>query len=74
MSNTLIQTYTPAEMRGRVISIYTMTVLGFMPLGSGLLGWVASLTSLPVTFAVSGALVVLAACALALRRDVRSLA
>jgi MFS family permease len=74
MSNTLIQTYTPAEMRGRVISIYTMTVLGFMPLGSGLLGWVASLTSLPLTFAVSGTLVVIAAAALALRRDVRALA
>jgi MFS family permease len=74
MSNTLIQTYTPVEMRGRVISIYTMTVLGFMPLGSGLLGWVASLTSLPITFAVSGGLVVLAAAALALRRDVRALA
>lgn len=74
MSNTLIQTYTPAEMRGRVISIYTMTVLGFMPLGSGLLGWVASLTSLPITFAVSGALVVLAAIAIAMRRDVRALA
>jgi MFS family permease len=74
MSNTLIQTYTPAEMRGRVISIYTMTVLGFMPLGSGLLGWVASLTSLPATFAVSGAFVVFAAAALALRRDVRALA
>ncbi|HEY7980729.1 MAG TPA: MFS transporter [Candidatus Eremiobacteraceae bacterium] len=74
MSNTLIQTYTPAEMRGRVISIYTMTVLGFMPLGSGLLGWVASITSLPITFAVCGALVVIAAAALALRRDVRALA
>ena len=74
MSNTLIQTYTPAEMRGRVISIYTMTVLGFMPLGSGLLGWVASLTSLPITFTVSGTLVVIAAAALALRRDVRALA
>jgi len=74
MSNTLIQTYTPSEMRGRVISIYTMTVLGFMPLGSGLLGWTASLTSLPLTFAVSGALVVAAAALLALRSDVRALA
>jgi hypothetical protein len=61
-------------MRGRVISIYTMTVLGFMPLGSGLLGWVASLTSLPATFTVSGALIVIAAAFLALRRDVRALA
>jgi len=74
MSNTLVQTYTPGEMRGRVISIYTMTVLGFMPLGSGLLGWTASLTSLPLTFAVSGALVVIAAALLALRSDVRALA
>lgn len=74
MSNTLIQTYTPVGMRARVISIYTMTVLGFMPLGSGLLGWIASLTSLPVTFAASGALVVVCAAWLALRRDVRALA
>jgi MFS family permease len=74
MSNTIIQIYTPGEMRGRVISIYTMTVLGFMPLGSGLLGWIASLTSLPLTFAVSGALVVAAAASLGMRSDVRALA
>jgi hypothetical protein len=74
MSNTLIQIYTPSDMRGRVISIYTMTVLGFMPLGSGLLGWTASLTSLPMTFAVGGALVVAGATLLSLRGDVRTLA
>ena len=73
MSNTLIQTNTPLTMRGRVMSIYTMTVLGFMPLGSGLLGWTASLTSLPLTFAVSGALVVLAAIVVAGRADLRAL-
>ncbi len=73
MSNTLIQTNTPLAMRGRVMSIYTMSVLGFMPLGSGLLGWVASLTSLPLTFTVSGALVLIAAAIAATRADLRAL-
>jgi MFS family permease len=73
MSNTLVQMNTPLAMRGRVMSIYTMSVLGFMPLGSGLLGWAASLTSLPNTFAVAGVLVVLATAFAAWRSDVRKL-
>ena len=73
MANTLIQTNTSAALRGRVMSIYTMTVLGFMPLGSGLLGWAASLSSLPSTFAVAGAIVVMASLFAAWRSNVRVL-
>lgn len=58
MTNTLLQVYTPLEIRGRVMSLYTMIFLGFMPFGSWLLGTAASLTSLPVTLAAAGLVVV----------------
>jgi len=58
MANTLLQTYTRIEMRGRVMALYTMTFLGLMPLGTWVLGSAASLSSLPATFVASGALIV----------------
>lgn len=73
MSNTLLQTYTPLDMRGRVMSMYTMIFLGFMPLGSWLLGTTASITSLPKTFAVAGVAIVAAAVVALRRRDLRDL-
>jgi len=60
MANTLLQTYTRIEMRGRVMALYTMTFLGLMPLGTWVLGSAASVTSLPSTFAAAGALIVAA--------------
>jgi MFS family permease len=74
MTNTLLQTYTPPEMRGRVMSIYTMIFLGLMPLGAYVLGFAASLSSLSATFAVGGALVAAAAVGAWLRAEVRELA
>jgi len=66
MANTLLQSYTLIEMRGRVMSIYTMTFLGLMPLGTWLLGSVASITSLPATLGAAGLLIVATAAATAL--------
>src|SRR5579872_230492 len=60
MTNTLLQIYTPLNIRGRVMALYTMVFLGFMPFGSWLLGTAASLSSLPRTFVVCGALVLIA--------------
>jgi len=74
MANTLLQTYTPFEMRGRVMSMYTMIFLGFMPLGSWLLGSAASLTSLPRTFTWAGAAIVVATALAGRRRELRDLA
>jgi MFS family permease len=74
MANTLLQTYTSIEMRGRVMSLYTMTFLGLMPLGTWLLGSAASITSLPATLAVAGGVIVAVAAGAALgARDLRSL-
>src|SRR5579884_3432767 len=40
-SNTLIQTYSPDYMRGRVMAVYSMMFMGMAPLGSLLAGWLA---------------------------------
>lgn len=72
-TNTILQTHTPLAMRGRVMSIYTMIFLGFMPLGSWLLGSVASATSLPTAFAIGGVTLLCAAGLAARRQDVRDL-
>ena len=39
---TTIQTTTPHELRGRVISIWTVAFMGSIPVGGVLLGWLAS--------------------------------
>ncbi len=72
-ANTILQTHTPMAMRGRVMSIYTMIFLGFMPLGSWLLGSIASVTSLPVAFALGGAVLIAGVAITARRADVRAL-
>ena len=41
LTNTLIQSTVPDELRGRVLSIYLLMFFGFMPLGSLLAGFVA---------------------------------
>jgi MFS family permease len=66
MTNTLLQVHTALEMRGRVMALYTMIFLGFMPLGSWLLGSIATLASLPRTLGAAGALV--AICGFAISR------
>jgi MFS family permease len=51
--NALIQTLVVDELRGRVVSIYTMCIFGLMPLGSLLAGWVAEAIGEPVTVFLS---------------------
>jgi MFS family permease len=59
MANTLIQTLVPDELRGRVVSIYTLGFFGLMPLGALLAGWAAELIGEPYTVSL-GALISLA--------------
>ena len=66
-ANTLLQTGVPAEFRGRIMSVYSLTLGGFMPLGGMLLGSAASLTgSVALVVAAGGALVAGAAIAVGL--------
>jgi predicted MFS family arabinose efflux permease len=53
-ANVLIQTLVRDELRGRVMSLYALTFLGFMPLGALLAGTMAELASEPVAVALGG--------------------
>lgn len=53
-SNILLQTLSPDDMRGRAISVYSMILLGFVPLGSLLIGSLATVLTLRWTFVVGG--------------------
>ncbi len=53
-TNTMIQLGVPDELRGRVMSMYTMIMMGGMPLGSMLLGSLASGIGVPKTLALGG--------------------
>ncbi len=66
-SNTLIQAMVPNEMRGRVMSVYSMTFMGMAPIGSLLSGFVAGVAGAPTTVALGGAACVLAAAAFGIR-------
>ena len=57
-SNVLVQTQVPDELRGRVMSIYTLAFFGLMPIGSFIAGRLAEQIGEPVTV-VAGALILL---------------
>ncbi len=53
-SNTLIQHMVPDELRGRVMSVYTMMFMGMAPFGALLAGAVAGRIGAPLTVALGG--------------------
>jgi MFS family permease len=56
--NTLLQANVPAELRGRIMSVYSLIMGGLMPLGGMLFGSAASLTrNAPLVVATGGGLV-----------------
>jgi MFS family permease len=53
-SNTILQTVTDDDKRGRVMSFYTMAFMGTAPFGSLLLGVLAKMLGSPVAIAIAG--------------------
>jgi len=53
LANTLIQTLVSDELRGRVVSIYTLSFFGLMPVGALLTGAVAEAIGEPLTIVFS---------------------
>jgi MFS family permease len=67
ISNSTIQTYVPDELRGRVMSLYTLALIGSGPLNALLAGTLATAVGVPLTIAVSGALMAVAVALIAWR-------
>ncbi|MEO8632855.1 MAG: MFS transporter [Chloroflexota bacterium] len=61
MANVLMQTRTPDHVRGRAMSVHTMVVMGFMPLGQMLLGALGTVIGIDRAFLAGGIIVVLMA-------------
>lgn len=58
-SNTLIQAMVPDELRGRVMSVYSMMFMGMAPLGALFAGSLAGIMGAPYTVALGGAVCIL---------------
>ena len=53
-SNTILQTITEDDKRGRVMSFYTMAIMGTTPFGSLLSGFLAKTIGTPITIFIGG--------------------
>jgi MFS family permease len=66
MANTIVQTASPAHMRGRVMSVYMMCFAGTAPIGQFLAGLVADRFGTPASIALGGGVTLAATLAIAL--------
>lgn len=74
ISNALIQTHIPDELRGRIMSVFILIFQGGMPIGSLLAGWFASEFSAPAAVLISAvALLLVSSLCLFFRPSMRNL-
>jgi predicted MFS family arabinose efflux permease len=66
-TNTILQTLVSEDMRGRVMSFYTMAFLGTAPIGSLLAGLVAARAGAPAAILIGGAICIVAGVVFAYR-------
>jgi MFS family permease len=66
-SNTLVQTMVPDELRGRVMSVYSMMFMGMAPFGALLAGALATRIGAPATVGAGGVVCVIGAAMFAQR-------
>jgi MFS family permease len=69
-TNSTIQSLVEDRYRGRVMSLYTLALIGSGPVGSLVAGSLADAVSVPASLAVNGALVVACAALIYLRAPV----
>ena len=60
-SNTILQTITEEDKRGRVLSFFALSVMGMSPFGNLLAGVLANKIGAPNTILISGAFCILGA-------------
>jgi MFS family permease len=59
-TNTLLQHLVEEDKRGRVLSLYSLSFMGFTPIGSLMLGSASSAFGVPVTLSIAGGLCLIA--------------
>jgi len=59
LCNAILQTQVKDSVRGRVMSIYSLTHFGFMPIGGLFAGMLAEFAGEPITLILSGAVFLL---------------
>jgi MFS family permease len=59
-TNTLLQTIVDDDKRGRVISLFILSFMGMVPLGTLIAGSIASAIGAPLTLAINGAVCIVA--------------
>jgi hypothetical protein len=70
-TNTLFQIISPAQLRGRVLSMHMWAVMGVSPFGTLFFGWFAGQTSLTGAFLLGGSVMAVgAACSWITRGNV----
>ncbi|MGE0351609.1 MAG: MFS transporter [Gemmatimonadales bacterium] len=80
LTNTLLQTYAPDHLRGRIMGVYSFLILGMMPFGSLQAGFVAEHLGVQVAIGAGGGICLLVLAwvtwrlALTRRRTARSIA
>lgn len=67
-SHSLLQLNVADEMRGRLMSVWTMMIMGLSPVGSLLIGWCATHFGAAPTLAVAAAIAIVSALVYLLRR------
>ena len=71
LSNTLFQMLSPDFIRGRVMSLYTMIFVGFIPLGTMALGALGSVIGVDTAFVIGGATLAMCAAAASIPPGIR---
>jgi MFS family permease len=59
--NTMLQTMVNENMRGRIVALYSMSFMGFTPIGSILIGYITEFAGLQITLAIAAFLCLLVA-------------
>lgn len=67
VSNNLVQTDSPDELRGRLLSVRTLVFLGLAPLGAVQIGWLAQTVGIRTSLAASAVVTLFAVFAFGLR-------
>jgi len=68
ITNALIQTHIPDELRGRVMAVYILVFQGSIPIGSLIAGWLAGTTSEAITVFAFACLILVIALSIQLRQ------